>query len=196
MNSPAPTHFAGGEPGRTAVGASVGIEPLPSFTTALSLGEMRRRLDEANRRGKLPEIEWSERAATPKPHRQSASHAAPDAVASFRVALPSRPLLSHLQGVVRESAPESAESERRVEFAIRPSRWRLRLFVALNLAFIVLGPLTTEFFVQIKSWWWQPPIYALTALWIALRWPKRSLADARHLAPHWIERLRQRLDGR
>lgn len=131
-------------------------------------------LRQANRRGRLPEVHW-------------------DSLNTFRIALPSRPVVTDLVGRVEAA---SASGSSRIVFDLQVHRRMIWWMVAVNLACAVVGPWSTErFFFPMYSWYWQPPLCVLGAFWIAWRWPRQALADARVLAPKWISEIRARLQG-
>lgn len=134
-------------------------------------------LREANRRGRLPEVHW-------------------DSLNTFRIALPTRPVVTDLVGRVEAATVGVADGSSRIVFDLRVHRRMIWWMVALNLACAVVGPWSTErFFIPMYSWWWQPPLCVLGALWVWWKWPGKSHADAMNVAPRWIEQIRTRLKG-
>lgn len=105
---------------------------------------------------------------------------------AFRIALPSRPIVTDLIGRIESG---------RISFELSVHRRPVALIVLLNLAFVFIGPWSTEIFFEIYSWYWQPPLCVLAALWVGLRWPGKALADARSIAPRWIEEIQKRLES-
>jgi hypothetical protein len=95
-----------------------------------------------------------------------------------------------LVGRIEVAAPSKPA---RITFGLavhqRPVLW----IVLLNLAAAIVGPWSTELFIEIYSWYWQPPLCILAALWIWWRWPRQALADAQSIAPHWIGEIRSRV---
>ena len=129
-------------------------------------------LRHANRRGRLPEVHW-------------------DSLNTFRIALPSRPVVTDLVGRVEAA---SAGGPSRIVFDLQVHRRMIWWMVVINLACAVVGPGSTErFFFPMYSWWGQPPLCVLGAVWVWWRWPGRALADARAVAPKWIEQIRSRV---
>lgn len=154
-----------GHPARTS-------RPPAPIRTSLTREAIRARLAEGNRRGRLPEVAWTSDS-------------------TFRVSLPSRPVTADLVCRV-----ENADGPTRcVSFEIEVHRRPIRWLVAANLACIVIGPWSTEFFFDLYSWYWQPPLCLLAALWIAWRWPRRSCEDAAAIAPKWAAEIAARLEG-
>lgn len=152
-----------------------GLSPSPvqrpaPIGTSLPREAIRERLREGNRRGRLPEVAWSDDS-------------------TFRVALPSRPVTADLVCRVADADGTSRHVSFDIEVHRRPVWW----LVAGNLACIVIGPWSTEIFFDIYSWYWQPPLCLLAAAWIAWRWPRRSLEDAVTLAPKWVAEISARL---
>ena len=115
-----------------------------------------------------------------------------DSDSQFRIALPSRPVVTDLVGRIEAESPDAAG---RISFELvvrlQPVVW----MVVLNLAFAIIGPWSTELFIEVYSWFWQPPLCLLAALWIGWRWPHKAVADAREIAPRWIEEIQNRLEG-
>ncbi len=144
-----------------------------TIETALPSALIRQRLTEGNRRGRLPEVAWSGES-------------------TFRIALPSHPVVTDLIGRI-EDGPEGVR--RRVVFDLRVHRRPILWLVLANVAFMAVGPWSTEMFVNLHSWYWQPPLCLLLAAWIAWRWPRRALADARDLAPKWLGEIESRLEN-
>lgn len=144
-----------------------------TIETALPRDSIRHRLSEGNRRGRLPEVAWSGES-------------------TFRMALPSHPVVTDLVGRIEEG---SQGAKRRVVFDLEVHRRPILLLVLANVAFMAVGPWSTELFVKVHSWYWQPPLCLLLAGWIAWKWPRRALADARVLAPKWLGEIRARLEG-
>lgn len=143
---------------------------LGSIETPLLRDAILERLREGNRRGRLPEVHWTDHS-------------------TFRIALPSHPVVTDLVG----SVEDRGEGGRRVTFDLQVHRRPIWWIVAANVAFMAIGPWSTELFISIYSWYWQPPLCLLAAVWIAWRWPRQSLADARSLAPRWLAEIRSRL---
>lgn len=146
-----------------------------SFTalhTPLLPAEVRWRLTEANRRGKLPEVDW------------------PDDMTAH-LTLPSRPLVARL---ILRLHPENTGT--RVTWSTRIDYRFLWIAIVVNVALIVVGPWSTELFFTIYSWYWQPPLYVLTALWIAWAWPRKSRSDTESLIDRWMAVVAQRLDAK
>lgn len=132
------------------------------------------RLRQANRRGRLPEVHW-------------------DSLNTFRIALPSRPVVTDLVGRVDGA---SAGRSSRIVFHLQVHRRMIWWMVTLNLVCAVVGPWSTEkFFVPMYSWWWQPPLCVLGAAWVWWKWPGQALADARTVAPKWIAQIRSRVES-
>jgi len=145
-----------------------------SLKTDLQSDEIRKRLDESNRRGKLPEIEWidSER---------------------FRFKMPSRPMITWLNGRIESTTSEDG-STRCVSFTVELNRRMLHLYLIVMFLSVVVGtPVTHFLWPWLYVWWWNPPIGLASMIWIWWKWPGRSLADGQSLTPKWIDLIRQRL---
>ncbi len=113
-----------------------------------------------------------------------------DSDSCFRIALPTRPVATDLIGEIRANSPASPG---RIDFGLEVHRRTVMWMVATNLACAVIGPWSTELFIEIYSWWWQPPLCVLAALWVGWKWPVQALADAREIAPRWIDEIRSRV---
>jgi len=148
---------------------SVRLEPIE---TTLRRDSIQARLHEGNRRGRLPEVHWTDDS-------------------TFRVALPSHPVVTDLVGSVEEGANGSTS---RVTFDLEVHRRPIWWIATANVACMAIGPWSTELFINIYSWYWQPPLCLLAALWVVWRWPRQSLADAGSLAPKWLAEIRSRLE--
>src|SRR5690606_3452088 len=116
---------------------------LAEIRTDADVATIRQRLDRANRRGRLPEIDWPDEWR-------------------FSLILPSRPLLCRLDGRVHDEG-----DQRRVEFDVAVHRRPFRWLVALNLASVVIGPAVTDhFWPWMRSWFWYPPLALAMTWWI------------------------------
>lgn len=127
---------------------------LPEIVTSLTSTQLESVLTEANRRGRVSEIDWIDDGR-------------------FRISIASRPIVTHLFGTVQETD----DDRRRIRFRIGLNHKALWTTLIITILSIILGPLSTEYFIRIYSWYWQPPLYILSALWIGLAWPRKSLRD-------------------
>ncbi|MCC6908529.1 MAG: hypothetical protein IT430_11345 [Phycisphaerales bacterium] len=88
---------------------------------------------------------------------------------------------------------ESGGGPGRIAFGLEVHLRAVWWMVAANLACAVIGPWSTELFIEIYSWWWQPPLCILAAIWVGWKWPAQALADARAVAPRWIGEIQSRV---
>ncbi|MFG0329370.1 MAG: hypothetical protein ACF8PN_05660 [Phycisphaerales bacterium] len=151
-------------------------EPGAGFTslrTPCAPDEVRERLIAANRRGVIPEVHWPARDR-------------------FRITINSHPLLARLIGRVRDETNGAA-----IDFALELNRVQYHAYVWISAISIVAGPWLTERFSPwpLYSWYWLAPLTAVSTIWIAWRWPRRSLRDARAQAKPTLRAIQARLDA-
>lgn len=139
----------------------------------MSPSEILQRVRDANRAGRLPAVRS-------------------DAEGSFSLSLASHPLSARL--VVRITPVDQPPAASRLDFSIEVSRRLLWSLIAFNLA--TLWPaawLTDYLWPGIYAWYWTPVLTILTCLWMWMRWPAQSLADATALASRSIDAIRSRV---
>lgn len=141
-----------------------------AVVTGLSVEEVRSRLEAANRRGRLAEVEW-------------------EGDGGFVLQLPSRPLPVRLRGRIEE-----AGAARRIVFATELERGRFGMLLAVLVLNAVFGPWLTDYFLpSIHAWWWYPPLAVAHLAWVGLRWPGASMRDAETFAERTVGVIEDRL---
>lgn len=158
--------------------------PVIILPTIRSHEEIRKRLDLANRRGRLPEVKWLKND-------------------TFRIELPSRPLVTYLlgrlvqgsQGPCGSVSPDSGQ-QCDLHLMLVPRRRVLYAYLLFLIVSVVVGtPLTDLFWPWMKIWWWGFPLGILSVLWVGVRWPRASSSDAQTILPDWIGVIRQWLEN-
>lgn len=124
---------------------------------------------------------------------------------TFRLELPSRPLVTYLLGsVVAAPSPTNPQSGDRPEgepccdlhLMLTPRRRVLYSYLVFLAVSVFVGtPLTEMFWPWMKIWWWGFPLGILSMLWVAVRWPRASSSDAQTILPDWIGVIRQWLEN-
>ncbi len=141
-----------------------------TVVTGLPVGEIRSRLEAANRRGRLAEVRWEGEEA-------------------FVLSLPSRPLPVRLRGEIEGAGPE-----RRIVFATELERGRFGVLLAVLVLNVIFGPWLTDYFLpSIYAWWWYPPLAVAQLAWVGLRWPGASMRDAEAFAERTVGVIEDRL---
>lgn len=145
--------------------------PARTLRTSLSPAQIKEQLAQANRRGALPEIEWPEQN-------------------KFKLTLPTHPMSCDLTFTL-----ESNTTATTLRATTRLNYTWYWVAVIVNVVLIVFGPWSTELFFSLYSWYWQPPLYLLAALWIALTWPRKAQRDTANLIDHWVNLVAHRVDA-
>lgn len=138
----------------------------------LTIQDFRDALRESNRRGHLPEIEWS--------------HESEQVTRSeMTLVVPSIPLLSVLRGRVETNA-----SELTCEFQATVDRRRFARFLVLQVVLVFVSTWLTDIFCPwMYAWWWVPATSFVALAWIGLTWPAKSERDAQPLVDAIIQTI-------